>query len=81
MEIPRVECAIAVQLCPRGSDAWLGTPRLPSKVLKQLYEGSSDSGLMQELHTATDLAVRATKVTVRSLGQTMSTLVVQEYHL
>ncbi len=78
---PPVERAFVVQLCPRGGTAWLGNPRLPSKALKQLYEGSSDSGLMQELHTVTDLAVRATKVTARSLGQTMSTLVVQEYHL
>ncbi len=36
---------------------------------------------MQELRTATDLALWATKVTARSLGQTMSTLVVQERHL
>ncbi len=36
---------------------------------------------MQELCTATDLALRATKVTARALGQTMSTLVVQEHHL
>ncbi len=36
---------------------------------------------MQELRTATDLALRATKVTARALGQTMSTLVVQERHL
>ncbi len=50
-----------------------------AKALKQLYEGSSDPGLMQELRTATDLALRATKVTARSLGQTMSTLVVQEW--
>ncbi len=49
--------------------------------LKQLYEGSSDPGLMQELRTATDLALWATKVTARPLGQTMSTLVVQERHL
>ncbi len=52
-----------------------------AKALKQLYEGSSDPGLMQELRTATDLALWAAKVTARSLGQTMSTLVVQERHL
>ncbi len=52
-----------------------------AKALKQLYEGSSDPGLMQELRTVTDLALRATKVTAWSLGQTMSTLVVQEQHL
>ncbi len=36
---------------------------------------------MQELRTATDLALRATKVTARSLGKAMSTMVVQERHL
>ncbi len=35
----------------------------------------------QELRTATDLALRATKVTAWGLGQTMSTLAVQERHL
>ncbi len=36
---------------------------------------------MQELRTATDFALRATKVTPRSLGKAMSTMVVQERHL
>ncbi len=52
-----------------------------AKALKQLHEGGADPGVLQELCTATDLALRATKVTVRALGQTMSTLVVQERHL
>lgn len=52
-----------------------------AKVLKELHEGSSDPGLMKELHTATDLTLRAAKVTVRSLKQTTSTLVVQARHL
>ncbi len=46
-----------------------------AKALKEMHEGSSDPGLMQELRTATDLALRATKVTA------MSTMVVQERHL
>ncbi len=37
--------------------------------------------MMQELRTATDFALRATKVTARSLGKAMSTMVVQEHHL
>ncbi len=37
--------------------------------------------LMQELRTATDFALRATKVTARSLGKAMSSMVVQERHL
>ncbi len=52
-----------------------------AKALKQLHEGDADPGVLQELRTATDLALRATKVTARALGQTMSTLVVQERHL
>lgn len=42
-------------------------------------KGSSEPGLMQKLRTATDLALRVTKVTVRALGQTMFTLEVQEW--
>ncbi len=52
-----------------------------AKALKQVHEGSTDPGLMQELCTATDFALRATKVTARSLGKAMSTMVVQERHL
>ncbi|XP_051564216.1 uncharacterized protein LOC127446923 [Myxocyprinus asiaticus] len=52
-----------------------------AKALKELHEGSSAPDLMQELRSATDLALRATKVTARSLGWTMATLVVQERHL
>ncbi len=52
-----------------------------AKALKQLHEGDADPGVLQELRTATDLALRVTKVTARALGQTMSTLVVQERHL
>ncbi len=44
-----------------------------AKALKQVHEGSTDPGLMQELRTATDFALRATKA--------MSTMVVQERHL
>ncbi len=116
VEVPPVERAIAMQLCPQGAATWRGNPRLPSrsckfssaltakaygaagqaasalhamallqvhqaKALKQLHEGDADPGVLQELRTATDLALRATKVTARALGQTMSTLVVQERHL
>ncbi len=116
VEIPPVERAIAMQLCPQGATAWRGNPRLPSrackfssaltaraygasgqagsalhamallqvhqaKALKQLHEGGADPGVLQELRTATDLALRATKVTAWALGQTMSTLVVQERQL
>ncbi len=116
VEVPPVERAIAMQLCPQGAAAWRGNPRLPSrackfssaltakaygaagqaasalhamallqfhqaKALKQLHEGDADPGVLQELRTATDLTLRATKVTARALGQTMSTLVVQERHL
>ncbi len=36
---------------------------------------------MQELRMATDFALRSSKVTARSLGRAMSTIVVQERHL
>ncbi len=52
-----------------------------AKALKQVHEGSTDPGLMQVLRSATDFALRATKVTARSLGKAMSTMVVQERHL
>ncbi len=52
-----------------------------AKAFKQVHEGSTDPGLMQELRTATDFALRVTKVTARSLGKAMSTMVVQERHL
>ncbi len=51
-----------------------------AKALKQVHEGSTDPGFMQELRTATDFALRVTKVTARSLGKAMSTMVVQERH-
>ncbi len=108
VEIPPVEHAITVQLCPWGAAAWQGNPRLLSrargflsvsmakayraagqaasalqalallqiyqaKALKQLYEGSSDPCLIQELRT--DRQVRV------DLGQTRFTLVVQERQL
>lgn len=41
-------------------------------------KGSADPELMQDLHTVTDLALRATEVTACSVGETMSTLLVQE---
>ncbi|KAL0150943.1 hypothetical protein M9458_053755, partial [Cirrhinus mrigala] len=52
-----------------------------AKALKELHEGSPDQAVMQELRAATDFALRVAKVTARSLGQVMSTLVVQERHL
>ncbi|KAI2650070.1 30S ribosomal protein S3 [Labeo rohita] len=52
-----------------------------AKVLKHLHERGSDQGAMEELRAATDFTLRATKVTARSLGQVMSTIVVQERHL
>ncbi|KAI2643815.1 Glutamate--tRNA ligase 2 [Labeo rohita] len=52
-----------------------------AKVLKHLHERGSDQGAMEELRTATDFALRATKVMARSLGQVMSTIVVHERHL
>ncbi len=52
-----------------------------AKALRDLHEGGHDPEVLKELRTATDLALRATKVTARSLGRAMSTMVVQERHL
>ncbi len=52
-----------------------------AKALRDLHEGGHDPGVLSELRTATDLALRATKVTARALGRAMSTMVVQERHL
>ncbi|XDV16040.1 hypothetical protein PO909_015922 [Leuciscus waleckii] len=52
-----------------------------AQMLRDMHEGRSDPALSDELRAATDLALRATKVTARSLGQVMSTCVVQERHL
>ena len=116
VDIPPVERAVAMQLCPASASSWRGNPRLPSKACKfssgltaraykacgqaasalhamallqvhqaqalmDMNEGGSDPELLRELRVATDLALRATKETARSVGQAMSTLVVQERHL
>ena len=52
-----------------------------AKALKNLHEGGHDPQVLQELRIATDLALHATKVTARSVGRAMSTMVVQERHL
>ncbi len=52
-----------------------------AKALRDLHEGGHDLAVLHELRVATDLALRATKVTAQSLGRAMSTLVIQERHL
>ncbi len=52
-----------------------------AKALRDLHEGGHDLAVLHELRAATDLALRATKVTAQSLGRAMFTLVVQERHL
>ncbi len=52
-----------------------------AKALRDLHEGGHDPQIHHELRAATDLALRATKVTARAVGRAMSTLVVQERHL
>ncbi|XDV20056.1 hypothetical protein PO909_025438 [Leuciscus waleckii] len=41
----------------------------PVQMLRDMHEGRTDPGLFDELRAATDLALRATKVTARPLGQ------------
>ncbi|KAI2655437.1 hypothetical protein H4Q32_017837 [Labeo rohita] len=52
-----------------------------NKVFTDLHEGVPGPELLQERHSATDYALRATKVIVQALGKAMSTMVVQECHL
>ncbi|KAL0147476.1 hypothetical protein M9458_057216 [Cirrhinus mrigala] len=52
-----------------------------AKALKELDEGSTDPEVLRELRSATNYALRATKVTAQALGRAMSTLVAQERHL
>ena len=113
-QVPPVERAVAMQLCPNSTSR--GNPCLPSRAcryssdligkayqacgeagsalhamallqvhqaqaLKDLHEGGHDPAVLQELRAATDLALRATKVTARAVGRAMSTMVVQERHL
>lgn len=51
------------------------------KAQKYLLKDSSEPGLMQELCSPIDFALRAKKVMVQALRQAMSTLVVQENYL
>ncbi len=50
-----------------------------AKALKDQHEGGHDPEVLSELRTATDLALRATTVTPRSLGRAMSTMVAQQF--
>ncbi len=52
-----------------------------AKALKTCTRVVTTLTVLHELRAATDLALRATKVTAQSLGRAMSTLVVQERHL
>ncbi len=53
----------------------------PGQSPERPARGGSRPTVLHELRAATDLALRATKVTAQSLGRAMSTLVVQERHL
>lgn len=44
-------------------------------------ESGPDPAAFKELHSATDLALRATKMTVQATGRSMPSLVVPERHL
>ncbi len=72
-----LQCCGPCHLCPACHGYPVSTP---SQGIK-MHEGSTNPRLTQELRLATDLALRATEVTVQSLGKGMSTLVVQERHL
>ncbi|KAI2656006.1 Transposon Ty3-G Gag-Pol polyprotein [Labeo rohita] len=79
----QLQCTCACKMPPPGRIVHVSRPKPvhQAQALKQLHEGRPDKGVMQELRTVTDFALRATKVTARSLGQVMATMVVQERHL
>lgn len=52
-----------------------------AKVLRDLHKWGPNTEMMQELQLVTDYALRAMMVTPQALGQAMSTLMVQEWHL
>ncbi|XP_077096768.1 uncharacterized protein LOC143748609 [Siphateles boraxobius] len=52
-----------------------------AQMLRDMHEGKTNPELFDKLRAATDLALQATKVTARSLGLVMSTVVVQERYL
>ncbi len=52
-----------------------------AKLLKALDEDGPDPEVFKELRRATDLALRATKVTARAIGRNMGNLVVLDRHL
>lgn len=52
-----------------------------AKVLRDLHKWGPNTEMMQELQSVTDYALRAMMVTPKALGRTMSTFMVQEWHL
>lgn len=95
-DIPRVEHAIVVHLCPQNATTWQNQPRFPSKACKftsfvtaraasqgafAMHEVSPDLEVTQELRSATDYALRAKKVMEQALCWAMYTLVAQERQL
>ncbi|KAL0151199.1 hypothetical protein M9458_053390 [Cirrhinus mrigala] len=72
--VPPVEHEVVMQLCPNAISTW-------GKALKDLHKGGHNPEVLWELCTATDLTLRAAKVTAQSLGRAMSTMVVQESYL
>ncbi|ROL55046.1 hypothetical protein DPX16_20307 [Anabarilius grahami] len=52
-----------------------------AKLLRSLDESGVDEPAFRDLHSATDLALRATKATAQAIGRSMASLVVLERHL
>lgn len=52
-----------------------------AKLLRDMDESSWDPGAFMELCTATDLALRVTKVATQAVCMAMASLVVLEHHL
>ncbi len=52
-----------------------------AKLLSAIDESEPDPATLRELRSATDLALRATKITAQAIGRSMASLVVLERHL
>ncbi|KAI2645552.1 ORF V: Enzymatic polyprotein [Labeo rohita] len=87
--VPQVERAVSVHLCPWGAATWRDQPHLPSRACElssaltgRAYHAAGQAATaLHAMATLQARRLRATKATARSLGQMMSTVVVQERHL
>ncbi len=64
--------------CLPSTSQW---PRISAKVLRSMDESNPNPAAFSELRSATDLALRTTKMTAQAIGRSMPSLVVLERYL